>query len=1139
MIDVKKFGGVMNADDLETDVLPHQHINARNIRFFGGQNGLSAQNVKGNYIVENDDLPAGTNEGIGAFYDSVKRRIIWFNWNSNGDHGIYQLAIQSNLITPIFICGTDSATDIFSFSRNYPVHSSALVYRTTGDGDLLYWTDGLNRPRYLNVDTVSTLAPFTEDMINAAKMPPLVPPSGVAYTSDAAYSSNRVKNKYFQFSYRWTYANLEKSSLAPWSIVPIPPNIVWPNADINTNTNNRILVNVVSGSTDDFVGIEIVAREWLGTAWSDFRIIQTITRDDIATPLPFTYSYYFYNNSNYTPVPTDDSDLYFDYLPDIANTLELLNGNVLIYGGITDGHEPLTRQDVNVQIVAFPTNSTEYPAVATAWKWAQYYRFGIQYFDKLGKPIGGVVSFLKDATIDTTNFDVTTPAYGGETNGSAYPISRMDTTINHLPPDDAESYGWVRADLTPQFFIDWMTNDYQFDSEYLYLCIQSLIDANTRTGFLPSYEFTAGDRVRVLARFISTETTTAYVPQLDFQILGVVDRIMGSGNPAQNGAFLKVKRPSGFVTGAYFPNNLIEIYTPPVGLTDDTAIFYEWGQRYGFQTISNVKYHLGGTQNQTASVPALTSFINGDVYIKSRQIYPTIGAATYTLMVQDRGYNDFQPSAANSNGRGWLIDPNANREYNGVLVRWGGKYQSGTNINNLNRFRPNDFDEADRGKGDIRRFKARDRILRSFQDRGVGQWGIYARFIQNNEGVPELVTTNEIITVNNIQYYQGQYGLCGYPTNLCSSAIADYFVDVVTGREVRLSGDGITDLGLLYKGQFYLSGLVTPYNRQLLQTNGIIAKVMKFWDSFENEAHTILQAGTYIPNHPSGLPVIVVSEAISPISWHISFFGVALAGDTVTLVCTTEGGFSETFQYVCANGDTPLAISNGLIALINQSSVFGANNTTIGIFPGIIIGASEQEFTVVASITYYNSTTADNNNYSFNETRNAFTGFFDYFPEWALSADDIIYSWKDGQLYKHAAIDNDSVVVPYCRFYSEQYDAYITVVFNPNVGQKKGWQSIAEVADTIWIVPEAYTDVKSYGTQFQETNLVEQEFTILEGLPTTSWKRDSFSRGGKWNGDFIKGNILVAKFQKTNATNLVSLHQLICKYIDSPLNVNQ
>ena len=118
-----------------------------------------------------------------------------------------------------------------------------------------------------------------------------------------------------------------------------------------------------------------------------------------------------------------------------------------------------------------------------------------------------------------------------------------------------------------------------------------------------------------------------------------------------------------------------------------------------------------------------------------------------------------------------------------------------------------------------------------------------------------------------------------------------------------------------------------------------------------------------------------------------------------------------------------------------------------------------------------------------------------------------------------------------------QFDCYITLVFNPNIGEKKSWQSIAEVANAIWHCPEITTDVNSYGTTKQQSNLVQAEFIILEGMPSTSFKRDVNSNGGKINGQFLKGGYMKIKFQVTNASELVTLSELICKYSESPLNV--
>ena len=143
MIDVKRFSGVMNHDDLPENVAAPQHMDAMNLRFYGGPNGLSAENVKGNYLISNSSLPsAGTNICIGSYFDQVNQLIYFFNYNSNGNNGIYKLNVNNEVVSKVFLCNTDSTTDILNFNPDYPVHSVVLVY--ADGGNLLYWTDGYN-----------------------------------------------------------------------------------------------------------------------------------------------------------------------------------------------------------------------------------------------------------------------------------------------------------------------------------------------------------------------------------------------------------------------------------------------------------------------------------------------------------------------------------------------------------------------------------------------------------------------------------------------------------------------------------------------------------------------------------------------------------------------------------------------------------------------------------------------------------------------------------------------------------------------------------------------------------------------------------------------------------------------------------
>ena len=44
-----------------------------------------------------------TNQCIGSYYDELKQRVFYFNWNSNGYNGIYIYDIKLNITTPLLV----------------------------------------------------------------------------------------------------------------------------------------------------------------------------------------------------------------------------------------------------------------------------------------------------------------------------------------------------------------------------------------------------------------------------------------------------------------------------------------------------------------------------------------------------------------------------------------------------------------------------------------------------------------------------------------------------------------------------------------------------------------------------------------------------------------------------------------------------------------------------------------------------------------------------------------------------------------------------------------------------------------------------------------------------------------------------
>jgi len=148
-----------------------------------------------------------TNQCIGSHYDELKQRVFYFNYNSSGYNGIYVYDVLTNAISPLLISYVDSSEDLFNFDPKYPIASVNILYRTEEDGDILHWTDRLNRPMKLNIkDATITGKTYGTDWeksyLTVARPMPLMSPV-CRYVDDINTPINSLKNKLYQFKYRW------------------------------------------------------------------------------------------------------------------------------------------------------------------------------------------------------------------------------------------------------------------------------------------------------------------------------------------------------------------------------------------------------------------------------------------------------------------------------------------------------------------------------------------------------------------------------------------------------------------------------------------------------------------------------------------------------------------------------------------------------------------------------------------------------------------------------------------------------------------------------------------------------------------------------------------------------------------------
>lgn len=337
MIQQKQFAGILNKDDAN-DILPaHHHSDAQNIIFRGNGMNMKAENLPGTRLVTNS-LPTGTNQTIGTHYDSVNNRIFYFNYNSNGTHGIYVYNTQANTFQTLIQNGTNTSGDVLGFTAS-PITSINLIYGDPGDGDILYFVDTLGRPTKLNVQRylANTYTSVQRSYLDVAKMPPSSPIKA-AYGADATTNTNNLNNGLFQFIYRYVYDDNEKSVWSTGSETPLP---YIPNND-GTVTNAKYLNNYIAlyFPTGDVNvrKIELAFRETRDGATSDYSLITSFVKSDLSINSNDVYNYNFYKNGIYTFIDKTEQLLLFDYVPQKAKAQELLNGSTLIYGGITEGY---------------------------------------------------------------------------------------------------------------------------------------------------------------------------------------------------------------------------------------------------------------------------------------------------------------------------------------------------------------------------------------------------------------------------------------------------------------------------------------------------------------------------------------------------------------------------------------------------------------------------------------------------------------------------------------------------------------------------------------------------------------------------------------------------------------------------------
>jgi hypothetical protein len=322
-------------------------------------------------FTNNFQLPIGSNKCVAWCKDIKNNAIIFFNMNSNGYHAIYRYWRSPIGLTPfiealsLYSPGIPPLNwgDVLNFTKRFqnpfivetgkvisdwperePLHP---VFGNDIPVQLLFWTDGVDIPKRLN--TVDVYLKLQEGgsldidkfWISVGKIQPQRSPM-LSFQKDFNRKTNFLPYNHYQFALRYKYKDGEYSPLSPFSEI----SLLWKKEGFYLNFDRPI-----SGS-DDFNYISVYSTapihetvekvEWFVREGNGAGSGETNPNwyrfAEIDAPVN---SVNFYGDEETIALSDIEAETNFYAIPQLANQQEIVPGNQVLYGDITEGYNPI------------------------------------------------------------------------------------------------------------------------------------------------------------------------------------------------------------------------------------------------------------------------------------------------------------------------------------------------------------------------------------------------------------------------------------------------------------------------------------------------------------------------------------------------------------------------------------------------------------------------------------------------------------------------------------------------------------------------------------------------------------------------------------------------------------------------------
>jgi len=887
-----------------------------------------------------------------------------------------------------------------------------------------------------------------------------------------------------------------------------------------TDLVNDLQANCILTSTIDNSSLVITVDPLTAGLFSSVQIeyLDGVDSVDIA--------FYFYNDSTYPNVDINESVQLYDYVPTYAKAQELANGNVLVYGAITEGYDRILSPNILVDTLTIPSGpgNAALGAFKISFKNFEYvngltHRKAIRYTFTGLPPVGTVISlYVKNgANVESLLIDYTTVQ--GDTLGSI--IVNIYNRGVGIPGWGVPVYGpRTGYDLQAPAFLDvtfFNSNPY-FNSRIVIVYPNSSITDNPQATFLFNTERNIGiayfDKKGKTNGILWNQSisTPSYTEDNAGKLLLPYFNVKVYHRPplwAHSFQFYFTKESTQFLywyakANTADPNYLffdLSFLKLQQEIFPTTATVCSWSFQEGdrFRAIKNLTkapYQVYADTYDTAIIGIVT-----DPLIAGQQV-----TGKTFIKIPKKGAFD-NPNSFNQSDYYMIQLYRTSQPNNEIIYYEFGEQYYVSNPTTSDRSHNGMVASQDFTAGIPAEFNFYNGDV-YFRQRSVVTAtvpGLAATF--NYFPLDRNVTDNYISAVNSIS---------GRPNIIDKNAKEAYYSTLVRFGQPYQPNSNTNNLNRFYFDDF----------DQYDYTYGDIMRFKirdRFMRVFQKLKVGMVPLYQQMVKNLDSENLVISDKLLNPVQYYQGDVGIGDNPESLASFNYADFFTSNIKGAICR------ASQDGVEFISATNKVNSWANAQVGDLSGrSMISTFDQRLgNYILSL----GPSANNSEVTivYDQEIGNFETFLTMYPEMMVTLGTTLISFRYGVVYVH----NNA---PYNTWYgAPTADSSITPVFNENPYQKKTFLAVSEISSTLWDVPTMETDLNSYGTTKQTTNLVDSDFAQLEGSYEATILRDVNSQGGILGGDTMKGKYIIPTFRKISPSTLVVLNIVSLKYIDSPL----